>query len=216
MNSTTHMHRKHKMNLMIYNANYIKNKLIKIMFKQIIDYIISIALRHKAVFFAKYLNRSYINQQNNNGYYQVNVNTDVYSQLLISVPNQPFDVTINIDILGFPTKEHTVLDCQSDALQIGIEMIHFIRQDNTFMGQLSVHDYSFLALDEFTDDRSAGQRLTLELIMPDPINLCTFMDNFLDEPKIIETEDKEIDLKDVKAPSEKNNLVLKPILIPHK
>ena len=117
------------------------------MYKQIIDYIISIALRHKAVFFAKYLNRSYINQQNNNGYYQVNVNTDVYSQLLISVPNQPFTLTINIDILGFPAKEHTVLDCQSDALQIGVEMIHFTRQDDTFMGQLSVHDYSFLALD---------------------------------------------------------------------
>lgn len=186
------------------------------MYKQIIDYIISIALRHKAVFFAKYLNRSYINQQNNNGYYQVNVNTDVYSQLLISVPNQPFTLTINIDILGFPTKEHTVLDCQSDALQIGVEMIHFIRQDDTFMGQLSVHDYSFLALDEFTDDRSAGQRLTLELIIPDPVNLCTFMNNFLDEPKIIETEDKDIDLKDVNPPSEANNLVLKPILIPHK
>ena len=186
------------------------------MYKQIIDYIISVALRHKAVFFAKYLNRSYINQQNNNGYYQVNVNTDVYSQLFISVPNQPFVVTINIDILGFPTKEHTVLDCQSDAFQIGIEMIHFIRQDNTFMGRLSVHDYSFLALDEFTDDRSAGQRLTLEIVIPNPINLCTFMDNFSEEFIPVEKEDKEIDLKDVKAPSEKNNLLLKPVLIPHK
>ena len=186
------------------------------MFKQIIDYIISVALRHKAVFFAKYLNRSYINQQNNNGYYQVNVNTDVYSQLLISVPNQPFALTINLDILGFPTKEHTVLDCQSDALQIGVEMIHFIRQDDTFMGQLSVHDYSFLALDEFTDDRSAGQRLTLELIVTDPVNLCTFMDNFLDEPKIIDEVDKEIELTDVNPPSKANDLVLRPVLIPHK
>lgn len=186
------------------------------MFKQIIDYIISIALRHKAVFFAKYLNRSYINQQNNNGYYQVNVNTDVYSQLLISVPNQPFTLTINIDILGFPTKEHTVLDCQSDALQIGVEVLHYIAHDETFMGRVQIHNYSFLALDEFTDDRSAGQRLTLEMVIPNPINLCTFKDNFLDEPKIIETEDKDIDLKDVNPPSEANNLVLKPILIPHK
>ena len=185
------------------------------MFEQIINYLISVALRYKAVNYAKYQNRSYINQQNNNGYYQVNINSDVYSQLLISVPNQPFTVTINIDLLGFPSKDHSVLKCQSDALQIGVEMIHFIRQDDTFMGQLSVHDYSFLALDEFTDDRSAGQRLTLELIVPDPVNLCTFMDNFLDEPKIIETEDKEIDLVGP-APSEANNLVLKPILIPHK
>ena len=97
-----------------------------------------------------------------------------------------------------------------------MEVIHFIEQDPYFMGRLSIHDFSFLGLDEYTDDRSAGQRLTLELIMPDPINLCTFMDNFLDEPKIIEKEDKEIQLKDVNPPSEKNNLVLKPILIPHK
>lgn len=185
------------------------------MFEQIINYLISVALRHKAVNYAKYQNRSYINQQNNNGYYQVNINSDVYSQLLISVANQPFTVTINIDLLGFPSKDHSVLKCQSDALQIGVEMIHFIRQDDTFMGMLEVHDYSFLALDEFTDDRSAGQHLTLELVIPDPINLCTFLDNFLDEPKIIETEDKEIDLVGP-APSEANNLVLKPILIPHK
>ena len=58
--------------------------------------------------------------------------------------------------------------------------------------------------------------MTLELIIPDVTNLCTFMDNFLDEPKIIESEDKEIDLKDVNKPSEKNNLSLRPILIPHK
>ena len=71
-------------------------------------------------------------------------------------------------------------------------------------------------MDEFTDDRSAGQRLTLELFMVDPVNLCTFKDNFLDEPKIIETEDKDIDLKDANPPSEANDLVLRPVLIPHK
>lgn len=186
------------------------------MLQQLIDYILGIALRHKAVFHAKYQNRVYTNAQNNNKYYQVNINTDPYSQLLISVPNQPFTLTLNIDILGFPTNEHTILDCQSDALQIGVEMIHFIMQDDYFMGQLSIHDYSFLALDEFTDDRSAGQRLTLELVVPNPINLCTFMDNFLDEPKVIEEEDKDIDLVDVNPPSEANNLVLRPILIPHR
>ena len=73
-----------------------------------------------------------------------------------------------------------------------------------------------MGLDEYTDDRAAGNRLTLELIIPDVTNLCTFMDNFLDEPKIIETDDKEIQLKDVNPPTEKNNLLLRPILIPHK
>ena len=186
------------------------------MLKQLIEYFIKVALMHKAVRYSKYKNKVYTNAQNNDAYMQVNFDTDPYFQLLISVPNQPFTMTLNVDILGFPKDNYTVLDCQSDALQIGVEFIYYVMQDDTFMGQLAIYDYSFLALDEFTDDRSAGQRLTLELVVPDPINLCTFMDNFLEEPKIIEKEDKEISLVDANPPSEANNLVLKPILIPHK
>ena len=185
------------------------------MYKQIIDYIISIFLRHRAVFNCRYMQRIYTNQQNNNAYVQAIINSDPYIQALISVANRPTTLTLNIDILAFKTKEYTVLDAQSDTLQIGMEVIHFIEQDPYFMGQLSIHDYSFLGLDEYTDDRSAGQRLTLEMVIPDVTNLCTFLDNFLDEPKIIETEDKEIVLVEP-APSEANNLVLRPILIPHK
>ena len=124
-------------------------------------------------------------------------------------------MTLNIDILAFPKDNYTVLDCQNDALQIGVEIIHYIAKDETFMGRLQVHDYSFLSIDEYTDDRAAGQRLTLELVIPNPINLCEFMDNFSEEFIPVEKEDKEIDLVG-QAPSEKNNLVLKPILIPHK
>ena len=186
------------------------------MYKQIIDYIISIFLRHKAVFNCRYMQRIYTNSQNNNAYVQAIINSDPYIQALISVANRPTTLTLNIDILAFKTNEYTVVNAQSDTLQIGMEVIHFIEQDPYFMGRLSVHDFSFLGLDEYTDDRAAGNRLTLELIIPDVTNLCTFMDNFLDEPKIIETEDKDIDLKDVNPPSEANDLVLRPVLIPHK
>ena len=185
------------------------------MYKQIIDYIISVFLRHKAVFNCKYMQKIYTNAQNNNSYIQVIINSDPYIQALISVPNRPTTLTINIDILAFKTNEYTVVDAQSDTLQIGMEVIHFIEQDDTFMGQLSIHDYSFLGLDEYTDDRAAGQRLTFEFVIPDVTNLCTFMDNFLDEPKIIETEDKEIDLVGP-VPSEANNLILRPLLITHR
>ena len=186
------------------------------MYKEIVDYIISVFLRHKAVFNCKYMQRIYTNAQGNNGYIQAIINSDPYIQALISVPNRPTTLTINIDILAFKTNEYTVVDAQSDTLQIGMEVIHFIEQDPYFMGNLSIYDYSFLGLDEYTDDRSAGQRLTLEVVIPDVTNLCTFLDNFLDEPKIIVTNDKDIDLIDVNPPSEANNLVLKPILIPHK
>lgn len=185
------------------------------MLKQLILYFIDIALRHKAVRYSRYKNKVYTNSQNSRSYMQFNIDTDPYAQLLISVPNQPFTLTLNIDILGFPTKDYTVLDCQSDALQVGVEFIHYIMQDTTFLGQLSVHDYSFLALDEFTDDKAAGQRLTLEMVIPNPVNLCTFMDNFSED--FVPEEDTDIDIDLVgPAPSEANNLVLKPILIPHK
>lgn len=185
------------------------------MFKQLILYIINVALKHKAVKYSKYKNKIYTNAQNNNAYMQFNIDTDPYFQLLITSPNQPFTMTLNIDIIAFPKGNYTVLDCQNDALQTGVEVIHYIAQDETFMGMLSVHDFSFLGLDEYTDDRAAGQRLTLELVIPNPINLCTFMDNFSEEFIPVEKEDKEIDLVG-QAPSEKNNLVLKPVLIPHK
>lgn len=185
------------------------------MFKQLILYIINVALKHKAVKYSKYKNKIYTNAQNNNAYMQFNIDTDPYFQLLITSPNQPFTMTLNIDILSFPKDNYTVLDCQNDALQIGVEVIHYIAQDETFMGMLSIHDFSFLGLDEYTDDRAAGQRLTLEIVVPNPINLCTFMDNFSEEFIPVEKEDKEIDLVG-QAPSEKNNLVLKPILLQHK
>lgn len=181
------------------------------MFEQIINYILEIALRHKAVKYGKYQSRILINQQNNNAYMQVNVEDDPFFQLLVSQDNI-FTVTLNLDILGFVTPEYSILQAQSDALQIGVELIAFIDQDETFRGQMSIHDYSFLGLSHFTDDNAAGQRLTLELRIPNPINLCTFLDNFDDEPDIMEI-DKEIDLTDVNPPSSKNDLVLKPILL---
>lgn len=186
------------------------------MLEQLIEYFIKIALMHKAVRYSKYKNKVYTNAQNNDAYMQFNIDTDPYFQLLISVPNQPFTMTLNIDILAFPTKDYTVLQAQSDALQVGVEFIHYVMQDDTFFGQLSVHDYSFLALDEYTDDRSAGQRLTLELVIPDPVNLCTFMDNFSEDFIPEEKDDKEIDLVDVNPPSKADDLILRPILIPTK
>lgn len=186
------------------------------MLKQLIEYFIHTALMHKAVRYAKYKNKVYTNAQNNNAYMQFIIDTDPYHQLLISVPNEPFTLTVNIDILAQPNKDFTVLDCQDAALTVGVEFIAYVSDDNGWMGNLAVHDYSFLALDEFTDDRSAGQRLTLELVVPNPINLCTYKDNFSEDFVPEEKEDKEIDLTDVNPPSKANELELHPILIPYK
>lgn len=179
------------------------------MFEQIINYIMTMALRHKAVKYAKYQSRVLINAQNNNAYMQFNVEDDPFFQKLTT--QDIFTVTINVDILGFTSDEYSILDAQNDALQIGCEIIHKIDNDHTFIG-MSIHDYSFLGLSHFTDDNAAGQRMTLELVMPDPTNLCTLDDNFDDEPDI-EEADKEIELTDVNPPSNKNDLVLRPVFL---
>lgn len=179
------------------------------MFEQIIDYILECALKHKAVKYGKYQSRILINQQNNNAYMQVNIEDDPFFQLL-TTQNNIFTLTINLDILGFTSDKYSILQAQSDALQIGVELISFIDQDRKFMGQMSIHDYSFLGLSHFTDDNAAGQRLTLELQIPNPINLCEYLDNFEDEPTI-EPVDKDIDLTDINPPTSKNDLILRPI-----
>lgn len=188
------------------------------MYQQLIDYIIYCFLKHKAVNCAKYQNRTLVNAQGSNGYMQVAIDSRPYFDTLISVPNVPFIMKLNIDIMGFVKTDgtYTELDAQSDAFQIAIEFIHYVRQDDTFAGQLAVRDYQMIGFDHYTDDNCAGMRLTIEFVIPDPINLCTFMDNFSDDFIPVEPEDKEIDITDPNPESDINDLVLRPILLPTK
>lgn len=182
------------------------------MLTQLIEYFMQAALMHKAVNHARYQSRILHNAQNSNGYMQFYIEDNPSFDLLISVPNRPFTFTVNIDILAWPNKDYTVLDAQDDALTVAVEWLHYIQNQNPFPGQLSVRDYSLLALSHFTDDDAAGQRLTVEFIIPDPINLCTYMDNFSEDyvPEVV-TDD--IDLKEVGTPGYDNELVLRPILL---
>lgn len=149
------------------------------MYKEIIDYLINIALRHKGVKSAKYQSRQLINQQNNNAYMQVVIEDDVFSQFIIS--SNIYTITLNLDILAFVNPQYSNLEAQSDAFQVANEILSFIQNDRKYSHLLSVYDYSLLSLSHFTDDNCSGQRLTLELQIPNPVNECTLMDNFTDE-----------------------------------
>lgn len=149
------------------------------MLNEVINYLISVALRHKGIKSARYQARDLINQQNNNSYFQFIVEDSIYSQF--NANSSTFNLTVNIDIIGFPTSDYTVLNAQSDAFQIGLEVISFIQEDNEYRDIISIEDYSFLTLSRFTDDNCAGQRMTIEMIIVSPLNYCTLSDNFLDE-----------------------------------
>lgn len=175
------------------------------MYQQLIDYTMNTALRHKAVSTAKFQGRQYINQQNGNGYMQFIVEDDPYCQYILT--RNIFTMTLNIDILAFPTKEYSVLQAQSEAFQVGNEIITYFIKDRKYKNLLDIYDYSFIGLSDFTDDKAAGQRLTLELVIPNPTNLCSLNDNFMDEVEVKET-DNEITLKEL---PKTNNITLKPI-----
>lgn len=186
------------------------------MYKQIIDYILYTFLKHKAVNCVKYQNRILTNAQNNNSYMQVVIDSTPYWSLLTSVTGNPFIMELNIDIMSFVTDEYKVLDAQNDAFQIAVEFIHYFDEDEMFLGSVSVRDYQMVGFDHYTDDVCAGVRLTIQFNLADPVNLCEYVDNFSEDFIPEEVTDKDIDLKDVNHPSEKNELVLKPIRLKSK
>ena len=117
-----------------------------------------------------------------------------------------------IYILGFAdgTSGNTILDVQNDAYTIAVDIMAFIDTQDEYRGILSVYDYSILTLSHYTDDNSAGVKLSLVLEMPSPLNWCTLDDNFNDEP-YEEPEDTPIDVPTENVP---DDLDIKAIKLP--
>lgn len=156
------------------------------MYRDIINYILKVLLRHKGVFQVKYQGRSYINQQNNNKYLQGVIENNPY----IQHNNDVLEGTININILGQPKDNTDILRIQNDCFQVGVEAIAYMMQDPTMKHLLLIRDWDYLFLTNFTDDNSAGVRLSLDIILPDPIDYCILTDNFLTEEDMLNDKDK--------------------------
>ena len=86
----------------------------------------------------------------------------------------------------------------------------FIDTQDEYRGILSVYDYSILTLSHYTDDNSAGVKLSLVLEMPSPLNWCELDENFNDEP-YEEDEDTPIDVPTESVP---DDLDIKAIKLP--
>lgn len=184
------------------------------MYKQIIDYIMECAMKHVAVNSVKYQSRVLINQQNSNPNYQVVIEDDAYLQYVKTGMNT---MSLNIDILSHCGDDDNILDIQSNALQIGAELLKYVETDDYFLSLLNVNDYDFLMLSHFTDDDSAGVRISLQFVVPNPVDLCSYRDNF-DEDKdfTVEKEDN-IDLKkEQDCENEGKEITLNPIKLPHR
>lgn len=179
------------------------------MLKDVVNIIKDISLRHKGVRTFRYQGDDLFNQQNNFLGYQIYLDDISHHQLNIS--NNIFKVEFNLYILGF-VKDNTpeeVLEVQNNAYTIACDIIAKIDNSPEFNNVLSIHDYDILTLSHFTDDNSAGVKLSLELAMPNPVNLCSLDENFNSEPYTPEP-DKPIDIDT----DEVGEIDIRPIKLP--
>ena len=187
------------------------------MYNQIIQYIMECAMKHVAVKSVKYQSRILINQQNSNPNYQVVIEDDAYLQYNKTGNVNTLTMSLNIDILSHCWDDDNILDIQSTALQIGAELLKYVETDDYFLSLLRIDDYDFLMLSHFTDDDSAGVRISIQFVVPNPVDMCCFRDNF-DEDKgcTVEKEDNSIDLKKEQDCENGGGITLNPIKLPHK
>ena len=185
------------------------------MYNQIIQYIMECAMKHVAVKSVKYQSRILINQQNSNPNYQVVIEDDAYLQY--NKTGNVNTMSLNIDILSHCWDDDNILDIQSTALQIAAELLKYVETDDYFLSLLRIDDYDFLMLSHFTDDDSAGVRISIQFVVPNPVDMCSFRDNF-DEDKgfTVEKEDNSIDLKKEQNCENGGGITLNPIKLPHK
>lgn len=179
------------------------------MLKDIIDILKDVSLRHKGVYTFRYQGEKLNNAQNNFKGYQVYI--DDISLHELNITTNIFKVSLEIYVLGQPNGEsgNTILDVQNNAYTIACDIMAKIDTDEAFRGILSVYDYSILTLARYTDDSSAGVKLSLVLQMPSPLNWCTLDENFDDEPHE-EDGDHEIDIDE----DEVGDIDITPISLP--
>ena len=177
------------------------------MLKDVIDILKDISLRHKGVRTFRYQGDDLNNAQNNYKGFQVYVDDISHHQL--NITTNIFKAEFEIYVLGHVDDENPVLDVQNDAYTIACDIMAYIDTKPEFYNVLSVYDYDILTLSRYTDDSTAGVKLSLVLQMPSPVNLCELDDNFNDEP-YEDDPDREIDIND----EEIGDIDIKPIHLP--
>lgn len=180
------------------------------MINSIIDVLRTTALKHKAVNTFKYQSSVYNNSQNNYKNYQIYVDDVTMSEL--NITTNIFKVTLDIYILSTPYEDKPVIEVQTDAYTIACDMMAYIDTRDEYDGIMSIYDYSILTLSNYTDDNSAGVKLTLVISVPNPVNLCEFEENFEEDMMQVDDEERDITLNDY--PQEDKEITLNQVKLP--
>lgn len=181
------------------------------MLEDVINIIKNVSLKHKAVNTFKYQDSILTNAQGHNKSYQVIVDDSNLSQLLMSYNPDIFTITLDIYVIGFVSTSSSNLAVQSQAYDIAIQIIKKVESLEEYKNIIDVHDYSILTLSHWTDDNSAGVKLTLEMRVP--IGVCDLDDYFDDEPTDMTEEDNQITITG--DTSSDRTITLNPIKLPY-
>lgn len=186
------------------------NKIFENMIKDFVDIFRNLSLRHKGVRTFKYQGKMYNNAQNNYKTFQVYMETASLHNL--NITNNIFTSEFELYVLGQPdgTSGNTIEDVQTNAFTIAVDILGALDNWDEYRGILSIHDYSILALSDYTDDKSAGCKLSVVLETPSPLNLCSLDENFNEEPYPEDVDTPQIDI----PTEEVGELTITPIKLP--
>lgn len=147
-------------------------------YKEVTDIIIDTLKRFKGVNFVRYSGNDLINQQNNNKTLQCWIDDVTLHQF--NVTQNIAKVEYQIYILGFAdgTSGNTILDIQDKCYDVALYTLAYIDNKTQFYGIVSLADYSILTLSHFSDDSSAGVKLSVVLTIPNGVNMCELDDHF--------------------------------------
>ena len=164
--------------------------------------------RYKGVNFVKYQSKVLNNAQGNDKTIQCYIDDLSYHQF--NLTTNIVKAEYNIHILGTPTKDkESILEIQDKCYNIAINFLAYLDSRDEWKGLISVYDYSILTLAHYTDNDSAGVRLSVTLNIPNGVNLCELDEQFNELP-YPEEEDVNIDIDEETMP----DLDLKEIRLP--
>lgn len=149
------------------------------MIKELINYLLDTAYKHKSVGFVSYKREININDSHNEKSFQFFIESDsgfIEKQIVEGI----ITLRLDFDIIGFVGSDTSTLDIQDEALHIGFDFLEYIKNQSEY--PIEIHDFSFLALTEYTDNDASGVRLSVKFTIPNIVNLCEYKDNFIDKP----------------------------------
>ena len=141
-------------------------------YKDLIGELMSLFRRYEGVSTVRYQAEALNNAQNNFRPVQIYIEDSSYSRL--NRTESEFIVEVNCLALKLPSrdKKETILDVQDFCYQLFCDFVARLDTADEYRNILQVWDYSIVTVSHMTDDDASGARLTLELRVANPADLC--------------------------------------------